>query len=93
MRIVTIDDYQGEELIVICVLKGSFMFCSDLIKKIQLPIKMEFIALSSYGDGMSSTGNVKLEMDVSSPIAGKNVLIVEDIDAAHAVFQQRRSFW
>lgn len=73
------DDYQGEELIVVCVLKGSFMFCSDLIKKIQLPIKMEFIALSSYGDGMSSTGNVKLEMDISTSIAGKNVLIVEDI--------------
>lgn len=73
------DDFQGEELTVICVLKGAFMFCSDLIKKINLPVKLEFIALSSYGDGTSSTGNVKLEMDLSGSIAGKNVLVVEDI--------------
>ena len=69
------DDFLGEELTVICVLKGAFMFCSDLIKKINLPVKLEFIALSSYGDGMTSTGNVKLEMDLSGSIANKNVLI------------------
>lgn len=73
------NDYEGEELTIICVLKGAFMFCSDLIKKIDLPVKLEFIALSSYGDGMTSTGNVKLEMDISTSIANKNVLIVEDI--------------
>ena len=73
------DDFLGEELTVICVLKGAFMFCSDLIKKINLPVKLEFIALSSYGDGMTSTGNVKLEMDLSGSIANKNVLIIEDI--------------
>jgi hypoxanthine phosphoribosyltransferase len=73
------DDFSGEELIVICVLKGAFMFCSDLIKKIDLPIKLEFISLSSYGDGMSSSGNIEMQMDLSSSIADKNVLIVEDI--------------
>jgi hypoxanthine phosphoribosyltransferase len=73
------EDFNGEEVTVICVLKGAFMFCSDLIKEISLPVKMEFIALSSYGDGMSSSGNVKMEMDLSGPIANKNVLIVEDI--------------
>lgn len=73
------EDYQGEELTIICVLKGAFMFCSDLIKEIHLPVKLEFMALSSYGEGMTSSGNVKIEMDISGPIADKNVLIVEDI--------------
>jgi hypoxanthine phosphoribosyltransferase len=73
------EEFAGQELVVICVLKGAFMFCSDLIKKIELPVKLEFIQLSSYGDGMSSTGNVKIEMDLSGSINNKNVLIVEDI--------------
>jgi hypoxanthine phosphoribosyltransferase len=73
------EDYQGEELTIICVLKGAFMFCSDLIKEIHLPVKLEFISLSSYGEGMTSSGNVKVEMDISGTIADKNVLIVEDI--------------
>ena len=73
------EEFEGEELTVICVLKGAFMFCSDLLKQINLPVKLEFIALSSYGDGTSSSGNVKLEMDLSGTIAGKNVLVVEDI--------------
>ena len=72
-------DYEGEELVVICVLKGAFMFCSDLVKKIERPVVLEFIQLSSYGDGTKTTGNVKMEMDLSGPITGKNVLIVEDI--------------
>jgi hypoxanthine phosphoribosyltransferase len=73
------EEFEGAELTVVCVLKGAFMFCADLLKQINLPIKLEFISLSSYGDGMSSTGNVKLEMELSGPIANKNVLIVEDI--------------
>jgi hypoxanthine phosphoribosyltransferase len=73
------EEFEGEELTVICVLKGAFMFCSDLLKQINLPVKLEFIALSSYGDGTNSSGNVKLEMDLSGSIAGKNVLVVEDI--------------
>lgn len=73
------EEFAGQELVVICVLKGAFMFCSDLIKKIELPVNLEFIQLSSYGDGTNSTGNVKIEMDLSGSIGGKNVLIVEDI--------------
>ncbi len=73
------DDFYGEDLIVICVLKGAFMFCSDLIKKINLPLKLEFISLSSYGDNTHSSGSVRLEMDITANIEGKNVLIVEDI--------------
>jgi len=73
------DDFAGEELVVICVLKGAFMFCSDLLKKIHLPIRLEFLQLSSYGEGTVSSGNVKIEMDLSGTIKGKHVLIVEDI--------------
>lgn len=73
------EDYAGEELVIICVLKGAFMFCSDLMKKIQLPVKLEFLQLSSYGEGTVSSGNVKTEMDLSGSIKGKNVLVVEDI--------------
>jgi hypoxanthine phosphoribosyltransferase len=72
-------DFENEELVVICVLKGAFMFCSDLIKKINRPLKLEFISLSSYGDNTNSSGNVRLEMDITANIEGKNVLIVEDI--------------
>lgn len=72
-------DYQGGELVVLCVLKGAFMFCSDLIKKIDLPVALEFVAVSSYGHGMTSTGEVTWDMDVTGPVEGKDVVIVEDI--------------
>lgn len=72
-------DFEDEDLVVICVLKGAFVFCSDLIKKINRPISLEFISLSSYGDSTNSSGNVRLEMDITANIEGKNVLIVEDI--------------
>jgi hypoxanthine phosphoribosyltransferase len=72
-------DFENEELVVICVLKGAFVFCSDLIKKINRPLSLEFISLSSYGDSTNSSGNVRLEMDITANIEGKNVLIIEDI--------------
>lgn len=72
-------DFENEELVVICVLKGAFMFCSDLIKKVNLPVRLEFISLSSYGDSTNSSGNVRLEMDITANVEGKNVLVVEDI--------------
>lgn len=72
-------DYAGEEVVVICILKGAFMFCSDLIKKIELPVRLEFMSLSSYENSFSSSGRVKVEMDVTGPLEGKNVIIVEDI--------------
>jgi len=72
-------DYNGEEVIIICVLKGSVMFTVDLVKHLTMPIKMEFIRLSSYGSNMTSTGKVNA-VDISLPdLNGKNVLIVEDI--------------
>ena len=72
-------EFQGEEVTVICVLKGAFMFCSDLVKEIQLPVKLEFMQLSSYGESTTSSGNVQIKLDLSSSIEGKNVIIVEDI--------------
>ena len=72
-------DFENEDLVVICVLKGAFVFCSDLIKKINRPLSLEFISLSSYGDSTNSSGNVRLEMDITANIEGKNVLIIEDI--------------
>ena len=71
--------YNGEEVTVICVLKGSVMFMVDLVKNFTMPMKMEFIRLSSYGSNMTSSGKVNA-VDISLPdLNDKNVLIVEDI--------------
>ena len=76
--------YGEEELYIICVLKGSVMFTADLVKHLNMPVKMEFIRLSSYGSSMTSSGKVNA-VDISLPdLNGKNVLIVEDIiDTGH----------
>lgn len=71
--------YKDEEIQVICVLKGAVMFCTDLVKYINSPVKMEFIRLSSYGSSTTSSGKVRA-VDISLPnLNDKNVLIVEDI--------------
>ncbi len=77
-------EYQEEELYLICVLKGAVMFMVDLSKHLKMPLRMEFIRLSSYGSGFSSTGKVNA-VDISLPdLNNKNVLIIEDIiDTGH----------
>ena len=71
--------YGKEEVYMICVLKGSVMFMVDLAKRLKMPVKMEFIRLSSYGAGTTTSGNVSA-VDFSLPdLNGKNVLVVEDI--------------
>ncbi len=71
--------YKNEEVIAVCVLKGAVMFAVDLVKSLKMPLKMEFIRLSSYGSGTVSTGKVHA-VDISLPdLNGKNVLIIEDI--------------
>ncbi|ONI42423.1 hypoxanthine phosphoribosyltransferase [Candidatus Epulonipiscium fishelsonii] len=72
-------DYRNQEIIMLCVLKGSVMFMADLSKRITLPVKMEFMAVSSYGDEYKSSGVVKIVKDLDQPIEGKDILIVEDI--------------
>lgn len=69
----------GEDLTVICVLKGSSIFCCDLIKHLNMPVQLEFIKVSSYGNAQVSSGNVKA-LDLTLPnLKNKNVIIVEDI--------------
>ncbi|HHU64145.1 MAG TPA: hypoxanthine phosphoribosyltransferase [Clostridiales bacterium] len=72
-------DYAGKELVLIGVLKGAVMFFSDLAREIKLPIVMDFIAVSSYGDATHSSGVVRILKDLDEIIEGKHVLIVEDI--------------
>ncbi len=72
-------DYEGKEPIVVAILKGSIIFYGDLVRKIKLPIRFDTMAVSSYGSGMSSSGNVKIKKDMSHDICDKDVLIIEDI--------------
>jgi len=72
-------DYEGKELVIIGVLKGGFIFLSDLARKITIPVDLDFMSVSSYGDSSKSSGVVKIIKDVDTNIDGKHVLIVEDI--------------
>lgn len=71
-------DYQGQEVVIVGVLNGSFIFCADLVRHITIPVQMEFVALSSY-EGTESSGEVSFRLDVKQSLVGKNVIIVEDI--------------
>ncbi len=71
-------DYQGKNPLLICILKGSSIFFTDLIREIDLPLDIDFMAISSYGSNTVS-GEVRLVKDLDSSIEGRNVLIVEDI--------------
>lgn len=72
-------DYEGREIVMLCVLKGGVMFMADLAKRVTVPMKMEFMAVSSYGNEYKSSGIVKIIKDLDEPIDGKDLLIVEDI--------------
>lgn len=72
------NDYEGQDLVFICVLKGGVFFTIDLAKKIKNNIRFEFIEVSSY-EGTESTGKIKLNKDITSSVEGQNVIIVEDI--------------
>ena len=72
-------DYAGKELVCVCILKGGFMFMSDLVREINLPLALDFMAASSYGSGTTSAGVVRILKDLDKDISGRYVLIVEDI--------------
>ena len=72
-------DYQGKELVVVVLLKGAAWFATDLTRAIDLPLRVDFMVASSYGNGTSTTGNVKVKLDISENIAGKHVLLIDDI--------------
>jgi hypoxanthine phosphoribosyltransferase len=73
------DDYRGKDLLLIGVLKGAFVFMSDLARSIQLPVEFDFMAVSSYGSSTKSSGVVRILKDLDYEITGRHVLLVEDI--------------
>lgn len=73
------EDYAGRQVHLICVLKGGVFFMCELAKRITVPVSMDFMSVSSYGDGTASSGVVKIAKDLDESLEGKDVLIVEDI--------------
>ncbi len=72
-------DYEGRQLLLVCVLKGAVFFLSDLMRQLQIPCEVDFMAVASYGDSTDSSGVVRILKDLDAPIEGRDVLIVEDI--------------
>lgn len=73
------NDYAGKEIYIICILKGAVFFACDLAKRIDVPVTLDFMSVSSYGDATVSSGQVKIIKDLDEAIEGKEVIIVEDI--------------
>ncbi len=73
------EEYKDKNLLVVSLLKGSFIFCADLVRNITVPVKIEFMTTSSYGHGEESSGKVKMVSDIPSDISGYDVLVVDDI--------------
>ncbi len=92
-RQISEDHKSDETLVVVGVLKGSFIFAADLCRQLEVDHIVDFIALSSYGSTAKATGNVRLIMDVRENLAGKHVLIVEDIlDSGYTLDYLKRNF-
>ncbi|MBQ2921707.1 MAG: hypoxanthine phosphoribosyltransferase [Tyzzerella sp.] len=73
------EDYAGESVHLLCILKGSVFFTCELAKRITVPVSLDFMSVSSYGDGTKSSGIVKIAKDLDETIEGKNVIVIEDI--------------
>ncbi|MEG1311627.1 MAG: hypoxanthine phosphoribosyltransferase [Romboutsia sp.] len=73
------EEYKGKNLMVISLLKGSFIFCADLVRNITVPVKIEFMTTSSYGHGEESSGRINVVADINTELEGYDVLIVDDI--------------
>ena len=73
------EEFEGEQLHLICILKGSIFFTCELAKRITVPVTMDFMSVSSYGSGKTSSGNVIIKKDLDEDIEGKNVVVIEDI--------------
>ena len=72
-------DYEGKSLVVIGVLKGAFIFLADLVRRLSIPVLLDFVRLASYGDGSETSGLVRITKDIELPVCGSHVLVVEDI--------------
>jgi hypoxanthine phosphoribosyltransferase len=81
------EDYQGEDLLLICILRGGIMFLTDLMRQITIPHTIDFMAVSSYGPGArESSGHIRITLDLSTNIFSRNVVLVEDIiDSGHTI--------
>lgn len=74
------NDYRGEEVLLICILRGGVLFLTDLMREIDIPIAVDFMAVSSYGTGArESSGSVRITLDLNTNLEGRNVILVEDI--------------
>ncbi|MBC7342133.1 MAG: hypoxanthine phosphoribosyltransferase [Clostridia bacterium] len=73
------EDYLGKDLLVVGILKGAIIFLSDLVRHINIPLTLDFVAVTSYGTSTSSSGVVRILKDLDTPVEGRHVLIVEDI--------------
>ncbi len=80
-------DYQGRQILMICILRGGVMFLTDLIRQLTVPVAIEFMAVSSYGSGArASSGEVRITLDLNTSITDRDVIIVEDIiDSGHTL--------
>lgn len=72
-------DYEGEEVFLVCTLKGACFFACELAKRITVPVALDFMSVSSYGNSSVSSGNIIMKKDLEESIVGKNVIVIEDI--------------
>ena len=83
--------YGGRKPVVVCILKGSVVFFSDLIRNMKTPLTIDFMSVSSYGAGTTSSGELKIKQDLATDIAGRDVLIVEDIiDSGNTLYNLKK---
>ncbi len=86
-------DYAGGAVTIVAILKGSFLFLADMIRQIspEIPVEVDFMAVSSYGNGTTSTGTVRIEKDLEVTVAGRDIIVVEDIvDTGLTLYQVDR---
>lgn len=83
--------YEGRKPVVVCILKGSVVFFSELIRNMRTPLTLDFMSVSSYGKGTKSTGEIQIKKDLATDIAGRDVLIVEDIiDSGNTLYNLKK---
>ena len=88
------DEYAGKNPLMVGILKGSVMFYADLLREMKIPVQMDFMAISSYGSGSKSSGEVKLIKDLDRKIEGRDVIIVEDIiDSGYTLSYLKRMLY
>jgi hypoxanthine phosphoribosyltransferase len=84
-------DYRGQDLVMVGILKGAFIFLADLVRALDFPVEIDFVRLMSYGDGTTSSGDVRITKDVELPLEGRHVVVVEDIvDIGYTLYYLRQ---